>query len=126
MRLVDDFSEYGVNSAAHIREKITLGGVDECVALAKAWASAVGPDGVVSCPLPDGTILQGRLPPAWGDVDVMRLVGRTWDFKAAYKQFAGLEAHRYANVIVVFNPDKKGPSYFVGAALPFGATASVN
>ena len=55
-----------------------------------------------------------------------KIVGRTWDLKAAYKQFAVVTAHRYANVIVVFNPETGEPSYFVGAALPFGAKASVN
>ena len=124
--VVDDFSEHSVNGATHVREKITLGGIDECVALAKAWASLVSPDGRVECPLPSGEILQGVLHPGWGEDGFKKIVGRTWDLKAAYKQLAVVTAHRYANVIVVFNPETGEPSYFVGAALPVGAKASVN
>ena len=111
LRLVDDFSEHGVNGATHVREKITLGGVDECVALAKVWASLVPPGGRVECPLRSGEFLQGELHPGWGEDGLKKIVGRTWDPKAAYKQFAVVTAHRYANVVVVFNPEKGEPPY---------------
>ena len=86
MRLVDGFSEHGVNGATHVREKITLGGIDECVALAKAWSSLVSPGGQVECHPPSGELLQGKLHPGWGEDGMKKIVGRTWDLKAAYKR----------------------------------------
>jgi hypothetical protein len=53
-RAVDDLSEFYVNAAYCCREKVTLGGLDEVVAVAKRWAQAVDADGIVEFDLASG------------------------------------------------------------------------
>jgi len=82
-RAVDDLSEFYVNAAYCCREKVTLGGLDEVVAVAKRSAQAVDADGVVQCDLASSVTLRGELHPQ-SRADV-RILGRKWDLDAAYK-----------------------------------------
>ena len=100
VRLIDDFSICGANSAYGMTEKLRVQSIDELTAyLAYILDSTEG----AACPA---------------------LVGRTFDLKPAYKQF-GVDEWRskFLNIAV----RKPGGSYglFKVYALPFGASGSV-
>ena len=100
VRLIDDFSICGANSAYGMTEKLRVQSIDELTAyLAYILDSTEG----AACPA---------------------LVGRTFDLKHAYKQFGVDEWHsKFLNIAV----RKPGGSYglFKVYALPFGASGSV-
>lgn len=54
-----------------------------------------------------------------------KLVGRTFDMKAAYKQLALSESSLWAAFVAVFNPVERKPEIYQLLAAPFGATRSV-
>ena len=47
IRVIDDFSEFGINKAFGLNEKAHMKGLDQIVAWAKVWASSLQPNGVV-------------------------------------------------------------------------------
>ena len=49
----------------------------------------------------------------------------TYDMRKAYRQIAIRAEHLDLSWVVVWNPDKRGPSVFRMKTMPFGATASV-
>ncbi len=101
VRLTDDFSVCGVNSTYGLPEKLRV----HCVDVLTAFVATLmdRPD------LPDG----------------FSLLGRTFDLKSAYKQFAVDVFHADFLKVAVKGP---GSSYgvFDVLALPFGATGSVS
>eukprot|EP00435_Cladocopium_sp_Y103_P012737 s4229_g3.t1 len=100
VRLVDDFSVAGVNGAYGLREKLRVQAVDELCAYLAAMLDS--PD-AARCP---------------------ELVGRTYDLRAAYKQFGTDPWHADRLRIGVKNP-AGGVGVFRALALPFGASGSV-
>ena len=75
-------------------EKLTLGGLDEVVAIGRTWISAVGDDRSVSLLGPSGEALQGLLHSEWTVLQARKLLGRTADLRDAYKQLAPRPAHQ--------------------------------
>ena len=73
--------------------------------------------------LSDGEVLTLRVSANWGRD--FKLLGRTLDLEAAYKQAAPKPDQLWARFIVVYNPELGAPSFFSTSALMFGSTASV-
>jgi len=101
-RLIDDCSIGGMNSACGTHEKLRIHSIDEMAAYL-AWCL---------------TNLEHR--------DLKDLVGKTYDLKSAYKQYAISTADRKRLRIAVWNPLLSKVSYLGSNALPFGAVASVS
>ena len=100
VRMIDDSSVCGINSAYGLTEKLRVQAVDE---LASFLALLLNHQ--LHCTLP-------------------QVVGRTYDLKSAYKQFGVDEFHHKHCRIGVRNPEGSVSQFSVGA-LPFGATGSV-
>ena len=99
LRPIDNFTASHVNSATGLEEKFHVDSVDEICAMVKTWMQR-GPPG-------------------------LRLVGKTYDMRKAYRQIAIREDHLDLSWISVWDPTKGRPSIFRMASMPFGATASV-
>lgn len=99
-RMIDDFSCCGINAAFGLTEKLRVQSVDElCSYLAI---------------LLDDDRCDRQAP----------IVGRTFDLKAAYKQF-GVDAYHAKNCGIAVKQPAGGVKTFLVRALPFGATGSV-
>ena len=100
MRLIDDFSICGVNSTVGLPERLRVESVDQIVAILLAMMRSDNPI--------------GNLP--W--------VGRTFDLKAAYKQF-GVSPEEAQRLKIALRDQNQTVKFFDVLALPFGATGSV-
>ena len=100
LRPIDNFSSSHVNSAAGVQERFMVDTVDEICAMVKAWMQESGPS--------------------------LKLVGKTYDMRKAYRQLAVRKSHLDFAWISVWDPVSKRPALFKMETLPFGATASVS
>ena len=100
MRLIDDFSICGVNATVGLPERLRVESVDQVVATLLAM-------------LRSGRAV-GKLP----------LTGRTFDLKAAYKQF-GVNVEEANRLKIAIRAGPEEVKYYNVLALPFGATGSV-
>eukprot|EP00972_Heterocapsa_arctica_P053504 7879756-Heterocapsa_arctica.AAC.1 len=108
-RPIDDYSEFGHNATSTNYETADLDGIDSVVSLAKAWAHATSGDGSVTVELASGATLSGYLHEEWshsaeGRSSVGKLLGRTLDLEAAFKQLARHPAGAALSVICVWDP----------------------
>ena len=123
MRPIDDFSFNYHNATVEIQEKLDHGGLDEVAAMAILIKRSLL-SGVFSFVDTDGSNHSFKIHPDWHKTS-KKVVGKTLDLKAAYKQLCVREDHlRYA-VTTVYNPTSKKPEFWVCTGLPFGSTASV-
>jgi hypothetical protein len=99
LRPIDNFSASHVNSATGLHDKLQVDSIDEICAMIKAWAQRTG-----------------------GNV---KLVGRSYDLRKAYRQIGIAEDHLRFAWICVWSPPDQGPRLFRMESMPFGATASV-
>ncbi len=102
MRLIDDYSLPQVNAAFSASERILLDDVDRIGGLAKFMMMAA---------------LQSGKP--------TKLLGRTLDLRAAYRQLGVASESGWAAVVAVYCPGQARARLFRQLALPFGASASV-
>lgn len=124
IRPVDDFSASGVNMCCCPSYRLTLGGLDEQVAIAGQWVRAVG-CGSWSAESRDGRVVSANVHSGWGRLNALRLLGRCLDLKAAYRQLA-VRGEDLCFSVISLRKEKGAPtSFFVSRALPFGATAAV-
>lgn len=100
VRMIDDFSICGVNGAFGLTEKLRVQSVDE---LSSYLALIMNNPGFSSN---------------------LKLVGRTYDLKSAYKQF-GVDVFHASHCRVGVKQPGGGVAKFAIHALPFGATGSV-
>ena len=100
VRMIDDFSICGVNGTVGLTEKLRVQSVDE---LASYLALIMNNEGFSS---------------------TLQVVGRTYDLKAAYKQF-GVDKFHSDHCRVGVKCPGGGVKKFSVNALPFGATGSV-
>ena len=100
VRMIDDFSICGVNGTVGLAEKLRVQSVDE---LASYLAIIMNISGFSS---------------------TLKVVGRTYDLKAAYKQF-GVDQFHSDHCRVGVKCPGGGVKKFSVNALPFGATGSV-
>ena len=96
LRPIDNMSASGINSAVGLPEKLQVEGVDEAVAVIRAWMMHAGSG---CC-----------------------LLGKTYDLRKAYRQIG---IHLLASWIGVWSPTVSRPMAFAMKSMPFGATASV-
>ena len=101
LRLIDDFTAAGVNQTVGMAEKLRVESVDELAANILV------------------TIMRAD------DRAGLKLVGRTFDLKSAYKQFGVDLEHQQSLRIAQKHPDGD-VRFFAVQSLPFGATASVS
>ena len=99
LRPIDNFSASQVNAATGLQDKFVVDAVDEICAMIKAWIQRAG---------------RG-----------LKLVGKTYDMRKAYRQIAIQKAHLDLAWIVVWDPVGHTPALFKMRTMPFGATASV-
>ena len=99
LRPIDNFSSSHVNSATGLQERFVVDTVDEICGMVKTWMQQGG---------------RG-----------VKLVGKTYDMRKAYRQIAISEDHLDFAWIVVWDPDRCQPALFRMKTMPFGATASV-
>ena len=99
LRPIDNMTASGINNAVGLGEKLRVDGVDEAVAMIKAWMAVTGP----------GLILKGK----------------TYDLRKAYRQIAVRPDARHAAWIGVWSPSDGRAKVFSMSSMPFGATASV-
>ena len=123
VRMIDDCLASGLNSAFSSSNKLQLMDVDVLVSLVMCALKAVGKTEGDRLHLSTGEIVTLRVSPLWGGN--LKLVGRTLDLEAAYKQAAPKPDQLWARFIAVFNPSLGQPSFFSTSALMFGSTASV-
>jgi hypothetical protein len=125
VRVIDDFSESGVNSTSTVLEKVSLDSVDDFFCALKLAAQSVDEGGGVKVVLSDGSALVGRLPHGVSRADALTWHGKTADLKSAYRQVGTSADERWATVIGVFSPVRKAPVFYLQHGLPFGAVSSV-
>ena len=100
LRPIDNFTASHINNAAGVQERFMVDTVDEICAMVKAWMQESGPG--------------------------LKLVGKTYDLRKAYRQLALRKAHLDFAWISVWDPVQEAPALFKMETLPFGATASVS
>jgi hypothetical protein len=100
LRPIDNFTSSHVNNAAGVQERFMVDTVDEICAMVKAWMQESGPG--------------------------LKLVGKTYDMRKAYRQLAVSKGHLDFAWISVWDPLQGRPALFKMETLPFGATASVS
>ena len=101
-RCIDDFSGSLVNATCSIYESPLLHTIDMSAALLNLWMDSQN-----------------------ANCDRQKLLGRSFDLKAAYRQlFIAADSRKHA-YIAVYNPSTGKPEIFRGIALPFGSVQSV-
>ena len=103
IRLVDDYTESGVNTCVTSVESPVLHTIDVACAVLALWFGLCGERG---------------LDP--------ELVARTFDLTSAYRQVALSSEGKQFACIRVYDPEGKGMQYFRSRVLPFGAVKSVH
>ena len=124
IRAIDDMSESLINASYSSTYRLDLPGIDGVSVLARTLLDSVSDSGFVSLGLSDGSVLRGKLHESLTVESSRRIVGRTLDLDAAYKQMLVAKESLWCSVIAVEdnNGDKQ---LFVSDVLPFGASASV-
>ena len=102
MRLIDDCSIGGFNGTCGTSEKLKVHSIDEMAAYLAWVINRLGPD------------------------HPNDLVGKTYDLKSAYKQFALRGADRDLLRVATWDSEQQRVAYLGLNALPFGAVGSVS
>ena len=125
LRVIDDFSENGTNSAYACQEKLDLRTLDHLTWSAVQISESIWKTGKVELVLSTGEKLSGKVHEGWSKSDIGGLLSKTVDLKSAYKQFAIYPQDRRKAVITVKPSEHEPPRGFVSAVLPFGASSAV-
>jgi hypothetical protein len=102
VRCVDNFSESQINDAVTLLNRVTVDGADTVSAMCAEQMRALKAAG-------KGT----------------KLLGRSFDLTAAYRQLAISDRSARWSRVAVYNPHTKRTECFIQYCLPFGARASV-
>ena len=81
VRMIDDASIFMQNATVTRKCKLVLSGIDQLIAVAKAWLSAIGEDRWVRLKMPDGRVWSAPLHPDWSLEDVRDIMGKLLDLK---------------------------------------------
>ena len=103
VRLIDDYTQSGVNHCVTVHESPSLHTVDIAASLVTLWLR--------KCKL---------------NQCLAQLQIKTFDLSSAYKQIALNNEGRKFSFIAVWDPKDKRPKYFQSLVLPFGAVRSVH
>ena len=122
---IDDYSEYGHNDAAAIREKIHTDGTDVNANHIKSWARAVNiRDRSVRIELSSGEILEGTLHEEWTEEN-LALNGFLADLKHAYRLVPRPASQRCLAFVAYWNSEFDEVEFGEHLGQPFGASAAV-
>ena len=128
-RSIDDCKFPGINTALSTVEKLRLQDTDDLCALvsfvAETIRSADRPDRKFSVVLSSGQMASGVIHPAWGKVSQLKILGRTLDLSAAYKNAGNSEGCLWTCVIAASCPAQRKYQLFLSKALMFGAVSNV-
>ena len=125
LRVIDDFSENGTNSAYACQEKLDLRTLDHLTWCAVQMANCNWKTGEVDFVLCTGERMKGRVHSGWNNSDIGGLLTKAVDLKSANKQFAIAPADRKRAVIVLKAGRDSQPMGFISSVLPFGAASAV-
>ena len=125
VRAIDDFSEFGINSAFGVNEKPGMLGLEQVVSWTKARCQSAGGDGVFRVVDTAGKRWETRLHESWTRESWITVKGRVADLKAAYKQLPRDPVHESLTIIAVKNPILRRIELFETLSLMFGQTAAV-
>ena len=128
IRLIDDMSESGVNSAYGCTNKASLGGIEEVLSIAKCLATPILAKEVTTFKADDGSFIDIAPHHSWvalWEEGVLRMHLRTLDLKSACKQLAVSDSSLWCSAVAVWNPKRSMGEVFIQSTLPFGASASV-
>jgi hypothetical protein len=125
VRPIDNFSEFGVNSAFGAEEKITMLGVDHVVAWSRAWLESEVGKGRFEVLDDAGQRWSGMFHDSWEPGEWSNLVGRVADLKSAYKQVAVHPSSAAFSIIAARDPNDGKVKLFEAISLMFGETAAV-
>jgi ribonuclease HI len=103
VRCVDNFSESQINDAVTLQNRVTVDGADTVAAMCAEKMRALESQGKST-----------------------KLMGRSFDLTAAYRQLAISDSSSKWSRVAVYNPRTKKTECFRMFCLPFGARASVN
>ena len=103
IRMIDDARLYSQNATVGRSFKLTLGGLDQLVAIAKVWFRAVSDDRNVRIKYPDGSWREGVLHEEWLLAEARKLLGRLLHLSDAYKQLASRPEEAYAAVVAALD-----------------------
>ncbi len=101
IRVIDDCSVCGLNAVCGVKVRFKIHGIDEMCAYV-AWIFSKQKSS-----------------------SSLKIVGKTFDLKSAYRQFCICKEDRDLARIMVFDTDRKEPTTCGLNALPFGAVGSV-
>ena len=103
IRPIDDYKSSMVNSSVSQSEGVSVHSIDHVAAMVALWMRVAGASGRST-----------------------GLKAKCWDLSDAYKQLPLSDhAFEHDSFLVVYDPDKPGPSIFQQKVLPFGSIASV-
>jgi hypothetical protein len=126
VRVIDDYSENGVNATVGTAEKIDVGGLDSILAIAKAVLASVGPDSrEVTVALSDGTSLKGSMHSSLSHASAKKLLGKVFDLSKAYRRLARAPGAASVMNIATWNATLQEPELYEQLVMPFGASAVV-
>eukprot|EP00434_Breviolum_minutum_P045097 symbB.v1.2.040360.t1/scaffold7170.1/size12902/1 len=113
----------GMNAAFAATNKLVLLDVDALAAMILCAMKAVQCDTKTRVTLGNGDHVFLQESQDWGKS--LNLLGRTLDLESAYKQVGAFVDELWNRIIVVFDPHRAKPAFFVATALMFGSSASV-
>ena len=94
LRPIDDFSEFGTNSAFGAGERVRMKNLDQVVAWSRAWEEAVSDEGKIRIDDTANCYWEESIHEDWGKLGLKKLRGRVADLKQAYKQLPSSPAHK--------------------------------
>ena len=124
LRPIDDFSEFGTNSAFGSSERVRMKNLDQVVAWSRAWAEAASDGKKLRIDDTASNVWEEKVHEEWGASGLIRLRGRVADLKQAYKQLPSSPAHKALGVIAVRAPGG-GRELYRAKSLMFGTSAAV-
>ena len=126
VRVIDDYSENGVNATVGTSERIDVGGVDSIIAIAKAVMASLAQDSrEVKVVLSDGTSLEGTLHASLSPSSARKLLGKVFDLSKAYRRLARAPSGASVMNVATWNSTLQQPELYEQLVLPFGAGAVV-
>ena len=124
VRPIDDFSEFGINSALGVEEKVSMLGIDQVVAWNRMRHEAVK-TGKFKLVDAAGAQWEAELNKDWTCDSWCKVLGRVADLKSAYKQLPRSPKHSSVSVIAVKNPVAREVQLFETVSMMLGQTAAV-
>eukprot|EP00971_Amphidinium_carterae_P003984 79294-Amphidinium_carterae.1 len=127
-RLIDDYTESGVNGSYGCHNKVELGGVDEVLAIARCLALPFVAASNMWATADDGERFLLKPSAGWRRLHAskgLRMVGKTFDLKSAYRQLAVSPESNWCANLAVYSPEAKDVRFFRQLAGPFGSAAMV-